>query len=305
MNLQGTYQATARGFGFFTPEGAVGRESDLFVPPRCDGGAWTGDKVTAQVGADPKDPHGRWPKSPPWWSGPTELWWAPWSAAAGSVAPAHQRPLSQRREGGRPLRRQAEGGGQDRRSCHQLRKRQAASHGHLQAGLRQGGHPSGRRGRPPLRARPLNGTSPPLWPPPPSWPLRRWRPPPAPDAWTLRDKTVITIDGASSKDFDDAVSLEKDGQGRWVLGVHIADVSHYVTESSPLDLEAFHRGHLGVLCRPGGPHAARGPLQRYLLPQSPGGPSGPLLYHDHGYRWPGAGPQGSSRPFCAPRADDL
>ena len=56
MNLQGTYQATARGFGFFTPEGAVGRESDLFVPPRCDGGAWTGDKVTAQVGADPKDP---------------------------------------------------------------------------------------------------------------------------------------------------------------------------------------------------------------------------------------------------------
>ena len=56
MNLQGTYQATARGFGFFTPEGAVGRESDLFVPPRCDGGAWTGDKVTAQISADPKDP---------------------------------------------------------------------------------------------------------------------------------------------------------------------------------------------------------------------------------------------------------
>ena len=56
MNLQGTYQATARGFGFFTPEGAVGRESDLFVPPRCDGGAWTGDKVTAKISADPKDP---------------------------------------------------------------------------------------------------------------------------------------------------------------------------------------------------------------------------------------------------------
>lgn len=58
----------------------------------------------------------------------------------------------------------------------------------------------------------------------------------------LRGGTVITIDGASSKDFDDAVSLERDGDGNWVLGVHIADVSHYVTEGSPLDLEAFHRG---------------------------------------------------------------
>ena len=56
MNLQGTYQATARGFGFFTPEEAVGREADLFVPPRCDGGAWTGDRVTARVEPDPKDP---------------------------------------------------------------------------------------------------------------------------------------------------------------------------------------------------------------------------------------------------------
>ena len=58
----------------------------------------------------------------------------------------------------------------------------------------------------------------------------------------LRDKTIITIDGASSKDFDDAVSLEKDEQGRWVLGVHIADVSHYVRPGTPLDAEAFQRG---------------------------------------------------------------
>ena len=58
----------------------------------------------------------------------------------------------------------------------------------------------------------------------------------------LREKCIITIDGASAKDLDDAVSLERDGEGRWVLGVHIADVSHYVTAGSPLDLEAFERG---------------------------------------------------------------
>lgn len=58
----------------------------------------------------------------------------------------------------------------------------------------------------------------------------------------LRDKVMITIDGASSKDLDDAVSLERDGLGRWVLGVHIADVSHYVRPGSALDLEAWERG---------------------------------------------------------------
>ncbi len=57
----------------------------------------------------------------------------------------------------------------------------------------------------------------------------------------LRQKLVYTIDPATAKDFDDAISLEKDAQGRWVLGVHIADVSHYVTQHSPLDQEAAQR----------------------------------------------------------------
>ena len=58
----------------------------------------------------------------------------------------------------------------------------------------------------------------------------------------LRDKNIITIDGDYSKDFDDAVDLEILPNGNYLLGVHIADVSHYVTENSPLDIDALNRG---------------------------------------------------------------
>lgn len=58
----------------------------------------------------------------------------------------------------------------------------------------------------------------------------------------LRDKTIITIDGETARDFDDAISVEKrDGEG-YELGVHIADVSAYVRAGSSLDREAYHRG---------------------------------------------------------------
>jgi ribonuclease R len=59
----------------------------------------------------------------------------------------------------------------------------------------------------------------------------------------ITDKVVITIDPPDAKDFDDAISIEKDSNGNCMLGVHIADVSHFITRDSPLDEEAKTRGN--------------------------------------------------------------
>ncbi len=60
------------------------------------------------------------------------------------------------------------------------------------------------------------------------------------DDW--RDRLVITIDPADAKDHDDAIWVERKGKD-WILGVHIADVSHYIKPGSPMDREAVRRGN--------------------------------------------------------------
>ncbi len=81
----------------------------------------------------------------------------------------------------------------------------------------------------------------------------------------------VTIDGETAKDFDDAVFCERDGRATdyWVA---IADVSHYVRDGAPLDVDARERAHFGLLSAPCHPDAARAPVERPVLAQSRGRP---------------------------------
>ena len=237
QELTGIYQASGRGFGFLIPE----EGEDCFIPPRANGGAWNGDKVVARITEEDRSAGRRVAKvvqvlerANKTVTGVLErkdhaLWLRP----DNDRLPGPIQVFTKRkgvRAGERAAVAMTSFGGGKTSPMGTLRERFG---------------PADRR-ESAVEAILYTHDIERAFPPAVLAEVERVPQAVEPSALAgrldLRDKTVITIDGASSKDFDDAVSLERDGQGRWVLGVHIADVSHYVREGSQLDMEAFERG---------------------------------------------------------------
>ena len=240
--LAGIYQATSRGFGFLVPEDGGGREDDWFIPPRAEGGAWHGDRVLAR----PEDEGGEEGRRRT--ARITAVVERANKTVTGVLVRHNRglwlRPDSDRLPGPIQVLTKRKGVRAGDRAAVAMTSFGSAKHPPMGT-MREVFGPAGDR---------ESAVAALLY----QYEIDRE----FPDAvmleakatpqsveesavagrLDLRDKVVITIDGASSKDLDDAVSLERDGLGRWVLGVHIADVSHYVRPGSALDLEAWERG---------------------------------------------------------------
>lgn len=238
--LTGRYQGDRRGFGFFTPEGATGRGEDCFVPPHKELGAWDGDLVEVRVlPADPAQPGRRLAHV-------TKILERANATVTGTIQKINRQmwlvPDSSRLSS--PIKVVGKV---------KLRDGEKAAVGVTGYGtaatpplgqLKATFGPSGTREAAVEAILYQQGVDR-LFPEEVVAAAKAAPSSVPPEALAgrldLREKTIITIDGAASKDLDDAISLEKAGEN-WVLGVHIADVSHYVTPGSPLDAEALHRG---------------------------------------------------------------
>jgi len=239
--ITGTYQAAGRDVGFLIPEGSAPKAGDYFIPPRRSGGAWDGDKVEAQAaGEDPQRPGRPCARV-------VKVLERKNKVVTGTVVRLGReswlRPDNDRlpavKIGGGKLR--AQEGHKAAVSVSNFGTDRLPPLGSVRADF----GPSGSRKSSteailyqqgicrefPSQVRSEAGQ------------IRlRVGAAECRRRLDLRKKTVITIDGAASKDLDDAVSLERDGDGDWILGVHIADVSHYVPTGSALDVEAYERG---------------------------------------------------------------
>ena len=89
-----------------------------------------------------------------------------------------------------------------------------------------------------------------------------------PDRRDFRGLPIVTIDGETARDFDDAVMVRQLANGNWELQVHIADVSAYVLPGTALDLEARLRGTSRLLPGPRGSDAAAAALKRHVQPEA-------------------------------------
>ena len=236
--LTGVFHATSKGYGFFTPENSEG--ADYFVPPRETGNAWDGDTVTLRL-------------SPPGEDGRT----------AGTVTSVIKRSRTAVTGVLRKHNKEVWLLPDSDKLPSPIRVTGQMHNAHdgdkvavLMTGYGENGEvPSGTLAETFGAAESLSAAVGAIlynYHVNPEFPEEVLEqagktPQEVPEEekkgrLDLRDKLIITIDGASSRDFDDAVSLERDENGDRVLGVHIADVSHYVTAASPLDKEAWERG---------------------------------------------------------------
>jgi ribonuclease R len=235
----GTYWDSGRKFGFVTPDGAKGREEDIFLPPHCSGKAWHGDRVLVELDLRQMD-EGRM-------SGHVvKLLQRGESTCQGRLEKVGQEYYVQP-EGGRLPALKVAGGHSGLRKGDKVQAKILSYGGRRVSPLCQVTAVYGKDG---TRKAAVEGilaqhkivrqfpqavleeaeAAPQTVAPA----ARRGR-------LDLREQQIITIDGPYAKDLDDAVSLEPTETG-WRLGVHIADVSHYVKEGSALDTEALNRG---------------------------------------------------------------
>ena len=240
--IAGRYQATGRGFGFLIPEAGTKREDDYFIPPRSEGGAWHGDTVLALPARGEAGPEERRTAAV------TAVLERANKTVTGTIR-KHSReiwlePDSDKLPGAIQIVGKVRGARAGDKAAIAVTSYGSTKHPPMGI-LREVFGRAGTR---------ESSTAAILY----NYEIEREFPAPVLAAAAeisqqvdaaslqgrtdLRDKLIITIDGASAKDLDDAVSLEKDEKGRWILGVHIADVSHYVAPGTPLDLEAFERG---------------------------------------------------------------
>lgn len=238
--LRGVYQGTGRGFGFLIPDGGQSRNDDCFIPPRREGGAWDGDRVEGTLEeADPAQPGRRVARI-------TRVLERGNPTVTGTIRKADRQvwlwPDNERLPG--PIKLPG------KVSVRDGEKAAVAVSSYGSESLPPLGKlcadfgPAGRR-ESSVEAILFDQHIEREFPPevldeagaipqevdPRALKGRR----------DLRGETIITIDGAASKDLDDAVSLTREGEN-WVLGVHIADVSAYVKPGSALDVSAFERG---------------------------------------------------------------
>lgn len=237
--LTGVFQATERGYGFVTPE-TPDENGDVFIPPYATGKAWQGDRVLVHLTDSPRG-HKREGEVMRILSLCTDeitgtvmqrgktVFVRPASKKYPDLIIPKNRTLDARSGDRVAVKVMFRGDG--RLSAQGAITQIFGRNGTMEASIAAILHENG------------------ITVPFPDEALRQADacgdtvdPAEAARRMDLREKLIFTIDGDDARDFDDAVSLEPMENGHMLLGVHIADVSHYVTPGSPLDDEAYRRG---------------------------------------------------------------